>query len=250
MTDDARAIAAAVRGRRITAEAVLTNALARIAAVEPKVAAFNAVMTEEARAAARAVDRAVAAGRDPGPLAGVPFAVKALFDVAGRPTHAGSKIRLDAPPATADATAIARLVAAGAVLVGVLNMDEFAFGFTTENAHHGTTRNPHDLARVSGGSSGGSAAAVAAGAVPIALGSDTNGSVRVPAALCGTFGLKPTYGRVPRAGVAPLAWSFDHVGWFARSAGDCALLLDVAQGSDPRDPAAAPGPHPAVTPAL
>jgi len=250
MTGDALSIAAAVRSGTSTAAATLEAALARIAAVEPRVQAFNAVNEAPARVAARDRDAAVAAGRDPGPLAGVPFAVKALFDVAGLATHAGSVVRADAPPAAQDATAVSRLTAAGGVLAGITNMDEFAFGFTTENSHYGATRNPHDAARIAGGSSGGSAAAVAAGMVPLALGSDTNGSVRVPAALCGVYGLKPTYGRVSRAGASPLAWSFDHVGWFARSVRDLATLLDLTQGHDPRDPASAERVSPPAAPAV
>ncbi|MGE0746280.1 MAG: AtzE family amidohydrolase [Rhodospirillales bacterium] len=247
---DALALAAAVRSGATTAAGTLDSALARIAAIEPQVQAFNAVTEAPARVAARHLDAAVAAGRDPGPLAGVPFAAKALFDVAGLPTHGGSVVRAGAPPAERDAAAVARLTAAGAVLAGITNMDEFAFGFTTENSHYGATRNPHDAERVAGGSSGGSAAAVAAGMVPVALGSDTNGSVRVPAALCGVFGLKPTYGRVSRAGAAPLAWSFDHVGWFARSVRDLAILLDLTQGHDPRDPASAERVSPPAAPAV
>jgi len=169
-------------------------------------------------------------------LAGVPFAVKNLFDIAGVTTLAGSKIHALNPPAQCDATAVGRLKQAGAVLVAALNMDEYAYGFTTENSHYGTTRNPHDLGRVAGGSSGGSAAAVASGMVPLTLGSDTNGSVRVPAAFCGVFGLKPTYGRVSRAGVFPFAGSLDHVGHFARSVRDLALSFDLLQGADSRDP--------------
>ena len=170
----------------------VADALERIEADDERFNCFTAVYR----------DQALAAANVSGPLAGVPFAVKDLYDVAGRTTRAGSKIYADNPPAARDATAIARLKAAGAVLVGATNMDEFAFGFTTENPHNGPTRNPRDPARSAGGSSGGSAAAVAAGMVPLALGSDTNGSVRVPAALCGVYGLKPTYGRLSRAGVA------------------------------------------------
>jgi Asp-tRNA(Asn)/Glu-tRNA(Gln) amidotransferase A subunit family amidase len=146
---------------------------------------FTRVLEDEAVAAARAVDQQVANGVDPGPLAGVPFAVKDLYDVAGLPTTAGAKMRMSAPPAKRDAVVVSKLKAAGAVLIGTLNMDEYAYGFATVNPHFGTTRNPHDVYRLAGGSSGGSAAAVAAGFVPLTLGSDTNGSVRVPAALCG-----------------------------------------------------------------
>lgn len=162
--------------------------------------------------------------------------MKNLFDIAGLTTLAGSKINAENPAASLDATAVAKLKQAGAVLVGALNMDEYAYGFVTENSHYGATHNPHDLQRVAGGSSGGSAAAVAAGLVPLTLGSDTNGSIRVPAALCGVFGFKPTYGRLSRAGVALFSSSFDHIGPFARSVQDIATVFDVLQGEDDRDP--------------
>ena len=166
-------------------------------------------MEERALAAAAVVDAALAAGGDPGPLAGVPFAVKNLYDVAGLATIAGSCIDRDRAPAARDAALVRRLTNAGAVLVGALNMDEYAYGFSTENTHYGATRNPHDPTRIAGGSSGGSAAAVAASLVPLALGSDTNGSIRVPAALSGVFGLRPTYGRLSRAGMRLFAASID-----------------------------------------
>ena len=230
-------LAAQVRqGQRSAVEAVQT-ALARIKATEPKVNAFTAVLAERALKRAAGVD--ASARRATLPLAGVPFAVKNLFDVAGLPTLAGSKIEVTAPPASRDALLVRRLEAAGAVLVGALNMDEYAYGFTTENTHYGATRNPHDLSRISGGSSGGSAAAVAAGQVPFTLGSDTNGSIRVPASLCGTFGLKPTFGRLPRTGSYPFVASLDHLGPFARSAADLALTYDAMQGADAADPACA-----------
>jgi len=197
------------------------------------------VTGERAIATARAVDAAIARGERPGPLAGVPFAVKNLFDVAGLPTLAGSKINRSRPPATADATLITRLEAAGAVLVGALNMGEYAYDFTGENAHDGPSRNPHAHDHMTGGSSGGSAGAVAGGLVPIALGSDTNGSIRVPASFCGIFGLKPTYGRLSRAGTFPFVPSLDHVGPLARSSCELALSYDAMQGSDPRDPVCA-----------
>jgi AtzE family amidohydrolase len=225
-----------VRGRRLSARDVVRAALARIGARDPGVNAFTDVLGERALADASRVDEAIAAGRDPGPLAGVPFAVKNLFDVEGVVTLAGSRINRERPPADRDAAAVARLRSAGAVLTGALNMDEYAFGFTTENTHYGPTRNPHDPGRVAGGSSGGSAAAVAAGMVPLSLGTDTNGSIRVPAALCGVFGLKPTYGRVSRRGVTLFATSLDHVGPLARSVRDIALAFDVMHGPDPEDP--------------
>ena len=215
----------------------MAGALERIAQRDRTLNAFTAVLREAALADADAIDRRLAAGEAPGPLAGVPFAAKNLFDVAGLTTLAGSKINADRPPATRDATAVARLRAAGAVLVGTLNMDEYAYGFSTENTHYGPTRNPHDTSRMAGGSSGGSAAAVAGGLVPLTLGTDTNGSIRVPAALCGVFGLKPTFGRVSRAGVVPLAWSFDHVGPLARDVAGLVAAFDAMAGPDPRDPA-------------
>jgi aspartyl-tRNA(Asn)/glutamyl-tRNA(Gln) amidotransferase subunit A len=236
------AIAAAVRARRVSARDVTAAALARIAGRDRALNCFTHVRGEAALAEAARVDARLAAGEDPGPLAGVPFGVKNLFDVEGLTTLAGSTIFAERPPAARDATAVAMLRRAGAVLLGTLNMDEFAFGFTTENAHHGPTRNPHDPSRVPGGSSGGSAAAVAAGLVPLTLGSDTNGSIRVPAAFCGIFGLKPTYGRVSRAGVALFAASLDHVGPFARSVADLAAAYDAIQGPDPADPVCSAAP--------
>jgi aspartyl-tRNA(Asn)/glutamyl-tRNA(Gln) amidotransferase subunit A len=236
---DAAAIAAAVRARHVTARSVAEAALARIAARNPALNAFTDVTAVRARAAAGAVDAAVAAGRDPGPLAGVPYAVKNLFDVTGLATRAGSRIGRDNAPAARDATAIRRLDAAGAVLVGALNMGEYAYDFTGENAHDGPSRNPHDPSRMSGGSSGGSGSAVGGRLVPIALGTDTNGSIRVPAAFCGTFGLKPTYGRLSRAGAMLFAASFDHIGPLARSVRDLALAYDAMLGPDGEDPAQA-----------
>ncbi|MBD6620221.1 AtzE family amidohydrolase [Komarekiella sp. 'clone 1'] len=234
--NDAVSIAAAVREGKVSTVEVTKSALARIAARDNELNCFTAVTAEAALTDAARIDREIAQGNNPGVLAGVPFAVKNLFDVTGLITLAGSKINADNPPATQDATAIAKLKQAGAVLVGALNMDEFAYGFVTENSHYGATHNPHDLNRVAGGSSGGSAAAVAAGLVPLTLGSDTNGSIRVPAALCGVFGFKPTYGRLSRAGVALFSSSFDHIGPFARSVQDIATVFDVLQGEDDRDP--------------
>jgi AtzE family amidohydrolase len=232
-------IAAAVRAGRQTAVEVARATLDRIGAHNGAINAFTAVVADRALAKAAQVDDLVRTGHDPGPLAGVCFAVKNLFDVAGITTLAGSRIDAALPPAARDATLVARLESAGAILVGALNMDEYAFGFSTQNSHYGPTRNPHDLSRIAGGSSGGSAAAVAAGLVPMSLGSDTNGSIRVPAALCGVFGLKPTYGRLSRAGTRLFAASFDHVGPFARSVGDIAAVYDALQGPDPTDPVCA-----------
>jgi AtzE family amidohydrolase len=229
--------AAAVRSGAVSASAVAAAALDRIDETDGDLNCFTALLAERARREAAEVDRKVAAREDPGPLAGVPFAVKNLFDIEGIPTLAGSRIRASAPPATNDAAAISALTAAGAIMIGALNMDEFAYGFTTENTHYGPTRNPHDLTRVAGGSSGGSAAAVAAALVPFTLGSDTNGSIRVPSSFCGIFGLKPTYGRVSRRGAFLFVGSLDHVGPFARSAEDLAAVFDLLQTPDPEDPA-------------
>ena len=211
-------------------------AIARIEASDARVKAFTAVLAERALAKAESIDQRGAAAL---PLAGLPFAVKNLFDIEGISTLAGSIIECDAPAANRDATLVRRLEAAGAVLVGALNMDEYAYGFTTENTHYGPTRNPHDLSRIAGGSSGGSAAAVAAGMVPLSLGSDTNGSIRVPASLCGVYGLKPTFGRLPRTGSYPFVASLDHLGPFARSVALLAASYDAMQGPDPDDPACA-----------
>jgi AtzE family amidohydrolase len=229
-------IAHAVRTGATTARAVTSATLDRIARDDPAIHAFTATTSDRALAEAAKIDAMVAAGHDPGPLAGVPFAVKNLFDIQGLTTLAGSKILATSPPATGDATAIARLNAAGAILVGALNMEEFAYGFFTDNAHHGRTLNPHDRSRTAGGSSGGSGAAVAAGLVPLTLGTDTNGSIRVPAAFCGIVGFKPTYGRLSRAGIVPFVPSFDHIGPLARTVADVALAYDAMQGTDPADP--------------
>ncbi|MBW4689541.1 MAG: AtzE family amidohydrolase [Komarekiella atlantica HA4396-MV6] len=241
--NDAVSIAAAVREGKVSAVEVTKSALARIAARDDELNCFTAVTAEAALTDAARIDRKVAQGNNAGVLAGVPFAVKNLFDITGLTTLAGSKINAENPAATQDATAIAKLKQAGAILVGALNMDEYAYGFVTENSHYGATHNPHDLQRVAGGSSGGAAAAVAAGLVPLTLGSDTNGSIRVPAALCGVFGFKPTYGRLSRAGVALFSSSFDHIGPFARSVQDIATAFDVLQGKDDRDPICTKRPH-------
>jgi 1-carboxybiuret hydrolase len=243
-------IAAAVGGGRTSATAVVGAALARIAEMNPVLNAFTAVVEERALARAEEIDAALAQGRAPGALAGVPFAVKNLFDIKGLPTLAGSKINRDRAPATRDATLVARLEAQGAVLVGALNMGEYAYDFTGENVHDGPSRNPHDINRMTGGSSGGSGGAVAGGMVPLSLGSDTNGSIRVPASLCGIFGLKPTYGRLSRAHMFPFVASLDHVGPLARSARDLALAYDAMQGHDPDDPVCADRPAEPATPLI
>ncbi|WP_431304362.1 AtzE family amidohydrolase [Sediminicoccus sp. BL-A-41-H5] len=230
-------LAAEIRAGRRRAADVVEERLADIAARDPRFNAFTEVTAACARAEAAAVDAKVAAGQDPGPMAGVPVAVKNLFDLQGLTTLAGAKIERDSPPAACDAFLVRRMQAAGAVMLGALNMDEYAYGFTTENAHFGPCHNPHDLTRIAGGSSGGSAAAVAGGLVPITLGSDTNGSIRVPASLCGIWGLKPTYGRLSRTGGFLFAASFDHLGPFARELADLALAYNTLQGEDPEDPA-------------
>lgn len=247
---DVRRIAAGVRAREFTAQDVAAACLERIAERDPVLNCFTTVTRDRAMATAKGIDAAIAAGNDPGPLAGVPYAVKNLFDIAGYPTCAGSKIHQSAPPATEDASLVRRMNGAGAVLVGALNMDEYAYGFTTENAHFGATRNPHDTGRVAGGSSGGSAAAVAGGLVPLSLGSDTNGSIRVPAAFCGVFGLKPTFGRLSRDGVFAFVNSLDHTGPFARSTADLAAAYDVLQGLDAADRVQADRPFEPAQPAL
>jgi aspartyl-tRNA(Asn)/glutamyl-tRNA(Gln) amidotransferase subunit A len=236
-TADAVEIAEAVKGGQVTARAVTEAALKRIERHNPMLGAFTDVTAARALEQAELVDSKIRNAMDPGPLAGVPFAVKNLYDIKGITTRAGSKINRDNPPAEHDATLVTRLEAAGAVLLGGLNMDEYAYGFTGENAHDGPSRNPHALDRMTGGSSAGPAAAVAGGLVPLSLGSDTNGSIRVPASFCGLFGLKPTYGRLSRAHSFPFVSSLDHLGPFARSTRDLALAYDTMQGFDEADPA-------------
>ncbi|NJK68491.1 MAG: AtzE family amidohydrolase [Microcoleus sp. CSU_2_2] len=247
---DAIATAAAVKSGKITAKLAVTAALERIADRDSTLNCFTAITAESAIAAAEKIDNAIARNENPGPLAGVPFAVKNLFDIGGITTLAGSKINAENPQATHDATSITKLKQAGAILIGTLNMDEYAYGFVTENSHYGPTRNPRDTTRIAGGSSGGSAAAVAAGLVPITLGSDTNGSIRVPAALCGVFGFKPTYGRLSRAGAYLFSSSLDCVGPIGRSIRDIALLYDILQGPDSRDPVCTQRPPELCSPQL
>ena len=250
-------MAQAVRSREVTAGQLVRECMARIEATDARINAFTDLTTPRALARAAEIDamlngggpEAIARNAATMPLLGVPFAVKNLFDVQGLTTRAGSKIECTKPPATADAELVRRLEAAGAVLVGALNMDEYAYGFTTENSHYGPVHNPHDLARIAGGSSGGSGAALAAGQVPLTLGSDTNGSIRVPASLCGVFGLKPTYGRLPRTGSYPFVASLDTLGPLARNVADLAIAYDAMQGPDEGDPACAQRP-PAPTTAL
>ncbi|RVU35133.1 AtzE family amidohydrolase [Hwanghaeella grinnelliae] len=243
-------VAEAIRSGDVPAEDVTRAALDRIAALDPKVNAFTDVTAERALTEARQVDADRAAGKTLGPLAGVPMAAKNLFDITGISTRAGSKINRELPPAEEDGELLKRLSAAGAILLGGLNMGEYAYDFTGENDHDGACRNPHDTARMAGGSSSGSGAAVAAGLVSLALGSDTNGSIRVPSSFCGTFGLKPTYGRLTRYGTFPFCDSLDHLGPFARSVRDLALAYDVMQGPDPRDHACANRPAEPALPSL
>lgn len=226
----------AVAAGDISARDACEAAIARIEKSDGRVNAFTERTTARARAEAQAVDARRARGELLPPLAGLPYAVKNLFDLEGVTTLAGSKINRALPPAAADAVLVQRLQAAGAVLLGALNMDEYAYGFTTENSHYGPTRNPHDAGRMAGGSSGGSGAAVAAGQVPLTLGSDTNGSIRVPASLCGVWGLKPTFGRLSRRGSYPFVHSLDHLGPLADSVELLALSYDAMQGPDPLDP--------------
>lgn len=245
--NSATGIATAIREGKTCALEVTRASLARIARDNPVINAFTAVTEERALAEAAAIDARRARKESLPPLAGVPYAVKNLFDIEGHVTLAGSIINRTHAPAAADATLVARMRDAGAILVGATNMDEYAYGFTTENTHYGASRNPHDLTRSAGGSSGGSAAAVAAGCVPLSLGSDTNGSIRVPASFCGLYGLKPTYGRLSRNGSFLFSASLDHLGPFARSVPDLATCYDVLQGPDAADPACS---HRAAEPAI
>jgi AtzE family amidohydrolase len=232
-------IAGLVRSGEMTAVAILEETEAAIRKHDPQLNSFTLTTFERARRVAQAVDVLRRSGAQLPPLAGVPYAVKNLFDIEGEVTLCGGKINETNPPAAADAELVTRMTKAGAVLVGALNMDEHAYGFTTENTHYGATRNPYDTSRIAGGSSGGCGAAVAGGLVPLTLGSDTNGSIRVPSSLCGIFGLKPTYGRLPRTGSFPFVQSLDHLGPFTRTSRDLITAYNALQGPDPRDPSCA-----------
>ncbi|HVM53231.1 MAG TPA: Asp-tRNA(Asn)/Glu-tRNA(Gln) amidotransferase subunit GatA [Acidimicrobiales bacterium] len=241
MAATAQEIAAAIAAGQRRAVDVLDEHLAAIGARDGELHAFNLVTTEHARADAEAVDR----GERPGPLAGVPVALKDNLCTRGIPTTCSSRI-LEGWRPPYDATVVTRLRDAGAVLVGKTNLDEFAMGSSTENSAFGATRNPHDVTRVPGGSSGGSAAAVAAGFAPVALGSDTGGSIRQPAALCGVVGVKPTYGAVSRYGLIAFASSLDQIGPFTTTVADAALVLEVIAGHDPMDSTSIDGPAPSL----
>jgi amidase/aspartyl-tRNA(Asn)/glutamyl-tRNA(Gln) amidotransferase subunit A len=229
-------VADACSTRTESSLARVERALARIDATDSRINAFTGLTRARALREAAASDSRRARGALLGPLDGMPYAVKNLFDIEGLTTLAGSKVNRELPPAAHDAVLVERLRAAGAVLVGALNMDEYAYGFTTENTHYGPTHNPHQLGHLSGGSSGGSGAAVGARQVPLTLGSDTNGSIRVPSSLCGVWGLKPTFGRLSRRGTYPFVHSIDHLGPIADSVQTLAAAYDAMQGPDTLDP--------------
>lgn len=236
----------ALHDGELSAREIACQTLDDIARVNPQINAWTEVTAQRMLAEADSIDALRREKRPLPPLAGIPYAVKNLFDVAGHTTLAGAELLSGRPPAASDSWAVRQLHSAGALLSGMLNMDAYAYGFTTENSHYGATRNPHDLSRIAGGSSGGSAAAVAAGLVHFSLGSDTNGSIRVPASLCGIFGLKPTFGRLSRSGSHPFVASLDHIGPFARRVADLAAVYDALQGATrpmtfrPIKPASAP----------
>ena len=245
----AHELAASIRSGDQSASAVVEASFGAIKERDDEIHAFLHLTKQRAQAQAKAVDETVANGGDPGPLAGVPVAIKDNMCTRGEPTTCSSKI-LDGWRPPYDATVIGRLEAAGAVIVGKTNLDEFAMGSSTENSAFGPTRNPHDTTRVPGGSSGGSAAAVAADFVPLSLGSDTGGSIRQPAALCGVVGVKPSYGAVSRYGLIAFASSLDQIGPFAQNVTDAALCFDVISGHDPMDATSIPTPPIPTLPTL
>jgi len=234
-----------VRRREVSPVEVTRDVLDRIAAIEPQLNAFITVTADDALAAARRAEDEIAAGRWRGPMHGIPVSVKDLFDVAGVRTTAASRVLADAAPSSEDSAVVQRLREAGAIIVGKNNLHEFAYGATSQTSHFGPVRNPWDPSRLAGGSSGGSGAAVAAGMSFASIGTDTGGSIRIPSACCGVVGLKPTFGRVSRHGLLPLASSLDHVGPLTRTVEDAALVLGAIAGHDPRDPASANVPVPA-----
>ncbi len=237
-------LARAIADKKLSPVEVVKALLARIDSLDGKLKSYTAVFGDSALQAARQAEQAITAGRASGPLHGVPVAVKDLYDVAGTPTTGGSSFLTQ--PAQRDCTVVAKLRVAGAILLGKLNLHEFAYGPEGINPTFGTAWNPWDAAthRIAGGSSSGSGVAVAAGLAPMGMGSDTGGSIRIPAACCGTVGLKPTYGRVSRAGILPLSWSLDHAGPLTRSVADAAAILNVIAGHDPLDPSSSTLPVP------
>ena len=243
-------IASAVRSGKITATSVIAGTLRRCHETNAQTNAFSLILEKRATLRAKWLDEQIASGINPGPLAGVPYAVKNLYDLAGEVTVAGARVTLGNPPAGEDALLVKRLESSGAVCVGTLHMGEFAYDFTGENSHYGACRNPWDLSRMTGGSSSGSGAALAAGAIPLALGTDTNGSIRVPSSFCGVMGLKPTYGRLPRSGTYPFCDSLDHVGPMTRNIRDLTLVFDILSGFDPHDHACIKRDDPPALPRL
>ncbi len=246
----ATACVSAFSSGEVSAQEIATASLERIASANPELNAFIEITGERAFAEAGRLDAARRRGDSLPMLAAVPYAVKNLFDIEGIVTLAGARLHAKNPPATRDAKLVERMQQAGGMMTGTLNMDAYAYGFTTENTHYGATHNPRDLSRSAGGSSGGTGAAVAAGLVPIGLGSDTNGSIRVPSSLCGVFGLKPTFGRLSRSGAYPFVPSLDHLGPLATTSEDLALAYDAMQSADPHDPACAQRPVRAITSSL
>ena len=238
-----------IQRKEISPVEVVEAHLARIEALEPILNSFITLLPERALAEARVAEQEIQSGRYRGPLHGIPLALKDLYYVAGVRNTSGSKIFDDFVP-DYDSTIVARLKQAGTILLGKTNTQQFAYGITGENPDYGDMHNPWDTQRITGGSSGGSASAAASGQCTLTMGSDTGGSIRVPSALCGLAGLKPTYGRLSRYGLTALSWSQDHPGPIARTVADCALLMNVVAGHDPKDPATVQIPVPDYTKAL